>query len=686
MKIDEFTVVLSDNESPGSHELGGAEVILELASNFVESSYADRMAGVLRRMGESAQSDYLCFAVDVLRRNPFPLVVAAVGQNLAESGISRHDAMTAQDVLLSRAHETSTHLANEMASECMAVAFLLASEVKASKPALIAALERVEPGDESLLVRRAALLAGLAWLWDRSKDVEETLERLAEDPDAGEQAAFELGMIHVDYALSSQDQDSLFARLRDAAKWFATAESIDPDMLEATAFRGALQGLLLFCDHAPATDVEEQLTQAREAASERFHYLDTLSMRKWLRPRLDLQTTWYKLSCALEGLSAQMSQRSWLRALPVLQKIAGLRSTIVSLATKSGDTLREAVTCRLASGFVATEGLRTHLRDWADDTETDDWSRQHALGMLAAVEKMRADQGKAPPLASEDGLVSGARPDADLERQNPSLPDPRVFSPLNTAQEECFARIVSELRQHADFRGSVEADVKLFSIFLIRFLTYCLNVGHDISTRGFSFLFQNSDDELPLEKQLQSAMFEWLHISFSGFKNHQVLREVPDFAKGRTDIAIVLADWTLVAELKREISDASRNGLAKYLGQAAAYVLAGPRISFLVVVDLCLQKKWGLTLADNCWVETVQTENDSVPRMVIVFRIPGMLPLPSNVVTPSNEPKADEQDASAKRGRGKSKGKPAMSGDEAIERESKPKVARPRVKAASTRS
>jgi hypothetical protein len=93
-----------------------------------------------------------------------------------------------------------------------------------------------------------------------------------------------------------------------------------------------------------------------------------------------------------------------------------------------------------------------------------------------------------------------------------------------------------------------------------------------------------------------------------------------------------------------------------------------------------------LTLADNCWVETVQTENDSVPRMVIVFRIPGMLPLPSNVVTPSNEPKADEQDASAKRGRGKSKGKPAMSGDEAIERESKPKVARPRVKAASTRS
>ncbi|EDT42475.1 hypothetical protein [Burkholderia ambifaria] len=649
MNVAQFEATLSRSVSPSSEELGGLSVVRKMSASFVESVYADRIVQVLSDIGSDAYQDYVCFAVDVLRQSPYPSIVAAVGQKLADSGMSRRDAMTAQDVLLLRARQTATPLENEMASECMAGAFLLASEVQASKPALIAALDRVEPGDSALLVRRVALLAGLAWFWSRSEDAETTLRRLAEDDNAGEQAAFELGMIQVDYALSSPDKESLFARLEDAAGWFESAERIDPDMLEATAFRGALRALMLFCDDAPVAEVEKHLKQACEASNERIQYLDTSSMRKWLRPRLDIETTWYRLSCALQGLSASMSARSWLHAVPVLQQIATLRSTLVSLATESGDILRETVTRRLASGFVAQEGLRAHLEEWAGHPDTDYGYREHALSMLKAVEIVGVEPGKVAPLASEGGTASGTRPDTELLEQNALLLDMGMVAPLNATQEKSYWRLISELERHSDFHGSVAADVKLFIIFLIRFLSYCLNVNYDISNLSFSFLFHDSN-EFPLEKRLQAAMFESLHMAFSGFKSHQILREVPDFAKGRTDIAIVREDWTLVTELKREMSDATRGGLKKYLGQAAAYLLTGPRISFLVVVDLCLQKKWPLTLADNCWVESVQTKDDSAPRKVVVFRIPGMLPVPSDVVTPPSNSTQEAEDALSKRG------------------------------------
>lgn len=678
MNITQFEALLSSNASPNSQELGGLPVVREMLSSFVESVYADRIVDVLCQMGSDAYGDYIGFAMDVLRWNPHPLIVASVGQKLAASGISRSDAMSAQDVMLLRARETTTNLQSEMASECMAGAFLLASEVQASKPALIAALDRVEPGDNALLVRRVSLLAGLAWFWSGSEDVETTLRRLSDDADAGEQAAFELGMIQIDYALSSQDKESLFARLGDAVTWFDAAERIEPEMLEATAVRGALRALISFCDGAPATTVEQHLREACNAASERFHYLDSVSMRKWLRPRLDVQTTWYELSCALQGLTEHMTKRSWLRALPVLEQIANLRSTLVRLATKSGDTLRSEVTDRLALGFAAREGLRAHLQAWAEDLATEKSHRDDALAMLAAVERMRADQGKAGPLASEDGLASGDRLDDKVVQRAGYLLSAQSAAPLNEKQEQGFLQITTVLQKHEDYGGKFQRDIDVFVIFLIRFLSYCLDVGYEMGKTSVPFLFRLGSDK-PLEQELQEAMFTWLTLVVWGFKSHQVRREVPDVASGRADLAITTEAGALYAELKREMSDASRAGLTKYLGQAATYQLTTARISFLVVLDLCLQQKWTLTLQDNCWVESVQTPEDSGPRMVVVFRIPGMRPVPSSVVTPSSG-------ARAKRGGRNSTAKAAKAQAQTTQAAPKRKAARTRAKAPSTAS
>ncbi|WP_454826647.1 hypothetical protein [Paraburkholderia xenovorans] len=633
MQKDDFAAVLSGSNLPRPDDFGGLSVVLQRASDFVKDIYAERLVEVLGREGASAREAYLGFALRVLGENPYPPVVAAVAQNLSVFSLSRQEGRSAQDVLLLRARDKDSPLAAGMASECLLGAFLLASEKKAPRAIFVAAIEDFAPGDDASLVSRVALLAGLAWCWDGSEDVEESLKRLAQDTDWGGQAAFELGMIEIDCGLCSQDKESLFARLQKAVAWFEKAESIEPEMLEATAFRATLRALMLFCEGGAAKEVELLIEDAREAASERFDYLDTSSMREWLRPRLDVQTTWYELSCALHGLSKYMTERSWLRALPVLQQVANLRSTLVKLSTSSGDALRDTITGRLASGFVAREGLRAHLQDWANDGDIGEANREHALALIAAVERMRADQGKVAPLASEDGLASGASLDKTLAEIDSLLPGAWRQKPLTWMQEKCVAKIFSELVPNEDYGGSIRADVNQFVVFLIRFLTHCLNVGYDISNKTFSFLFKNGVG-LPLEKEMQAAMFHWLHLMFEGFESHKVIREAHDVARGRADLAIVCDGWRMVAELKRELTDASRAGLTKYLGQPATYQIDGPRISFLIVLDLCSQRTWPLTLDDNCWVETVQTVADSVPRMVVVFRIPGLRPVPSRIVTP----------------------------------------------------
>ena len=47
MDIHEFDAVLSSKDSPSSEELGGMPVMRQLASEFVKSGHADRLANVL---------------------------------------------------------------------------------------------------------------------------------------------------------------------------------------------------------------------------------------------------------------------------------------------------------------------------------------------------------------------------------------------------------------------------------------------------------------------------------------------------------------------------------------------------------------------------------------------------------------------------------------------------------------
>lgn len=134
----------------------------------------------------------------------------------------------------------------------------------------------------------------------------------------------------------------------------------------------------------------------------------------------------------------------------------------------------------------------------------------------------------------------------------------------------------------------------------------------------------------------RSALRAWLRPSFSAESAWYGLVNTLEGLPTRLEEASWLTRpyWRCVIEIKRELVDASREGIRKYLGQAASYLLTGPKLGFLVVLDLCSQKEWSLTVEDNCWIERVQGAGDSAPRAIVVWRIPGGRPAPSSVKTP----------------------------------------------------
>lgn len=617
--------------APTLDDLGGSRDVAQGGEALAQSLHADRLVRAIACEDEHMPADLAKVVFAVLAHNPHSFVLAAAAQHLAHAQMGHDQTRQAQRILIARVQMKATPTEALIASEALAGAFLLANNSGASRPALIAALDEIEAHDDPFLVRRAARLAGLAWLWSRSPDLTELLKRLCLNDEAGEQALHELGLILLENALTLPSGEEVIEGLELAADMFASASKADPELNEARAFYHSLKAVSLFCSAADNEAVELEIDKAREAAVDRHCLLDTASLRSWLRPTVAAEIAWYELANLLEGLSQRLQERSWLRAVPVLQQLSRLRVALVAVANHSGDTLREAVTNRIAQGIVSQDGLVSHLSAWVNDMGISAQEKEDGLALLAQVEEERQrspgkDEGRA------EGATSARPSPGHIAHLLTSTQ--MAGSALTGKREETFLKLDQALQRHVDYKGNFARDVRILLNYQILYLAHCLDVTPRMAEEFFAFLFDDGEDK-PLEVALQRSFWTYLHLQANGFPSHQILREPPDIGTGRADIAIVRPSWRIVIEIKRETTNASVDGIKKYIGQAGTYVLTDQRIAFLVVLDLCSQKKWPLTIEDNCWVEWVQGPDESQPRAIVVFRIPGMRVPPSDMRTPA---------------------------------------------------
>jgi len=135
-----------------------------------------------------------------------------------------------------------------------------------------------------------------------------------------------------------------------------------------------------------------------------------------------------------------------------------------------------------------------------------------------------------------------------------------------------------------------------------------------------------------LERELQQDYYDWLS---QGPLYGAVAAEVSDRSHGRVDILVRIGNVSFSVECKRELKDASADGLRAYLGQAAVYTNTSAALGILLVLDLTTPPTGAPDLFSSIWVEQVQREREEEPRHIVVARLPGNAPAPSATRTPA---------------------------------------------------
>lgn len=351
MDASDLNARLASTPTPTIDHLGGVSMVESIGRLCAHDAYADRLVFAITHAPNISQ-DMAAIAVDVVEKNPIPAVVAAELSEMQTISFSPDIEHRLQQVVLARISQRANPRDAEMASECLAAAFRLAAAGRLSCLTFLGRLDETRQGEQAVYARRAAVIAGLSWLWDRSSYVQTVLERLTSDNEVADQALYELALIQLDTALDEETPENVLDGLTTVAEMFQHAFNHNEDFIQAQGMAAALRAVVLFCRDEAASIVERELALAQQTFMERMHFLDRSRLRTWLRARIDAEISWYELSVALQGLAGAMNERSWLRAVPTLERIAAARRAMIPVASEDGEALRQAVTDRFARSFL----------------------------------------------------------------------------------------------------------------------------------------------------------------------------------------------------------------------------------------------------------------------------------------------------------------------------------------------
>ena len=184
---------------------------------------------------------------------------------------------------------------------------------------------------------------------------------------------------------------------------------------------------------------------------------------------------------------------------------------------------------------------------------------------------------------------------------------------------------IRELTECPDFSGAAREQIEPVIISTIRFLARCQDMQAGGAGSRTAYLFKADAKE----DDLKSDLIDWYkgNQTFGG----AIIVEPQNIGGGRADIVLACNSFRFVIELKRELSDATKESIKKYLPQPAVYQATDIAVGMLVVLDLASAEP-PAHLRDNVWVECIPSaESDGTERFVLVVRIPGNRKPPSRL-------------------------------------------------------
>ena len=485
------------------------------------------------------------------------------------------------------------------------------------------------------------------------------LQQLADVPEAEGDAAFELALADLRSALNAEDQESFIRAAAQARNGFAAVEATDEARHDAQAYAAALDAIAAFGRSDPAL-LREAVSRLDTAVSQHHAWLSGGYRPPWTWTRTRAETAWLQLSASLSAAADMLHADCWYhpsQAVAVLRDayIAGRSFTARAGAGPHG--IEVLIQPPIEGAFIR-DASRLALLDHAlasDPAFTADEAarRLHASvhATLGALEMSRPrwpgneagdGLGKADSrllavlthFSIEDAETLAARLPLPLQEHIDSLLWNETIARTETGHykiDRKLRELHQELAASPDWNGPAAGPFKILLQQTILYLASRYNIGTAMGGSRTAFL-RATGSSTPLEQHLQQDYYEWL----SQGPIYNIIHVEPiNRGRGRADILVKFRNVSFCVECKRELDDASRDGLRAYLGQAAVYTDTDAALGILLALDLTTPHTGAPDLFSSVWVEQIQRKHEQHPRHFVVCRLPGRKRDPSATAAPS---------------------------------------------------
>ncbi|WP_331727678.1 hypothetical protein [Streptomyces sp. NBC_01176] len=504
---------------------------------------------------------------------------------------------------------------------------------------------------------RAVRVAGALAEHFPAPEISPLLEEFLNHDDVADDAAFELGMLTLRQAFTTDTLDHARPLLLKAREYLRDAYC-DEERSDAAAFGTALDAVLTYSSGGIISD--DTLRQLQDEILDIRLNLFRLPP-SWRTPRLDTLNAWQHLLDTLNRAQEADRPGAWLHAAAVISDLVAvyaahrsldlLASADGALPTSplhpSATGLHAVLAPRVEQTLLAHEGGLALLNQWLDelstaqDTDQDPTTPIVREQAAALREALIAERGDPRPKSERPATALAGLPlhPADADRLTGFLTSaPELTQRLSAmwearqAQEPvdeipaiatAYRTTRAELRQQCPdgYTGQFAADIDRMVLYLLRFLDLRLNETQKFGGDARKYLRQlKKDEDKPLEKELGRDLRDFLRG-----QGLRVDLEVNNVGAGRVDIGWRPHDELITLELKRDWKTPTWDGYTSaFLPQAISYQVNGPPVNFLVVLDLT-DKPDGLAAVPACvHVRTVPgPAGDPRPRTVIMLRIQG---------------------------------------------------------------
>lgn len=551
--------------------------------------------------------------------------------------------------LLERFELIRTTGSGYQAYRCLETTTRIALAGAARELRLVDTLLDLTTADSPELLERVPRLLGIAdevWSEGRSRDI---LRRLLDVEDARSSALFELGLAELRDSLSSDNQNDARSHMTAGRDSLLAAERVVEARDDAAMYRCVMDAILSFGSVDAVKSVNEAVDRLNEVAARRADFTSGLGNRDWLESRARAEVEWYSLARTLRESVKDLHRPSWLRPAEAMERVLSAYKadrSITVLDCSSG--LRTVIQPAIRAAFLKREGLLAHVEDLVSEQSTEEATCADLTAFLDSIRSADPQDdggdrlGKAlevaPNLTLELG-ASSAPSIVKLVEQQPDLAaklergcaERKLTSQLegDPLIDDLLSAVQNGLSESPDFTGAVRREFLELVEPILQFMASRADISKRTIGARTRYLFPPAAGAgRYTEDYLQRDLGEFLQ---STRLRPRVRFEESDVASGRADLTVSTPGNRFSIEIKRELTDASRNAIRlNYSAQAAGYAVTSVGLGILMVLDLTNHGNGVPSVRDSVWVEKVSIP-EGADRFLVVGVVRGNRPTPSQL-------------------------------------------------------